>query len=102
MISSFTVVCHVPRSFCRYFSQYLLIRGSTVLCEVTGKRVNRRAGYGLEISCRYTINGNKLAVRWLSELILTEATIVEDGVFRNLKTKTSRKRKTKSGVCGDS
>ena len=79
-----------------------LFGGSTALCEVTGKRVNHGAGYGLEIPCRYTINGNKLAVRWLSELILKEATIVKDAVVRNLETKTGRKRKTKSGDCGDS
>ena len=94
------MVGHVPRSFCRYYSQYLLIRGSTVLCKVTGKRVNRGAGYGLEIPCRYTINGNKLAVRWLSELILKEATIVKDAVVRNLETKTGRKRKNRGSQPG--
>ena len=92
----------MSQSFCRYFGQYLLIRGSTVLCEVTGKRVNRGAAYGLEVPCRYTIHGYKLGVRWLSEFILKEATIVKDAVVRNLETKTGRKRKTKSGDCGDS
>ena len=96
------MIGHLPRSFCHYFSQYLLIRGSTVLCEVTGKRINRGTGYGLEIPRRYTINGNKLAMRWLSELILKEATNLKDAVVRNLETKTGRKRKTKSRDCGDS
>ena len=79
----FSVTFFIGWSFCRYFSQYLLIRGTTVLCEVTGKRTNRGSGYGLEIPCRYTINGNKLDVRWLNELILKEATIVKDAVDKD-------------------
>ena len=81
------MVGHLPRSFCRYFNQYLLIRGSTVLCEVTGKRVNRRAGYGLKVNCRYTINGNKLTGIWLNELTLEKMTFVKDAVVRKLETK---------------
>ena len=56
--------------------------------------VNRGAGYGLKVHCRYTINGNKVAVRWLKELTLKKMTFVKDAVVRNLETKTGRKRMT--------
>ena len=35
------VVGHVPLSFSRYISQFLLIDSSSASCEVTGKRLNR-------------------------------------------------------------
>ena len=31
---------------------------------VTGKRINRGAGYGLEIPVEYVFNGNEKALQW--------------------------------------
>ena len=51
---------------------FLEISSSTVTCTVTGKRVNRGRGYGLEVPCQYSSKGNSLAVKWLSEHIAKE------------------------------
>ena len=50
---------------------------------MTGKRVNRGGGYGLEVPCQYSFKGNSLAVKWLSERIAKERKIVEDALARN-------------------
>ena len=50
---------------------------------MTGKRVNRGGGYGLEVPCQYSFKGNSLAVKWLSECIAKERKIVEDALARN-------------------
>ena len=47
-------------------------------CTVTGKRVNRGGGYGLEVPCQYSFKGNSPVVKWLSGCIVKERTIVED------------------------
>ena len=66
------VVGHVPLSYSRCVSQFLEISASTVTCMVTGKRVNRGGGYGLEVPCQYSFKGNLLAVKWLCERIAKE------------------------------
>ena len=55
---------------------------------MTGKRVNRGGGYGLEVSCQYSSKGNSLAVKWLSERTAKERKIVEDALARNQERKT--------------
>ena len=37
--------------------------------EVTGKYVNRRAGYGLEIPRNYHVSGQEEAVAWVSKKV---------------------------------
>ena len=66
------VVGHVPLSYSRCVSQFLEISSSTVTCTVTGRRVNRGGGYGLEVPCQYSFKGNSLVVKWLSERIAKE------------------------------
>ena len=36
----------------------------TIRMSVTGKRINRGAGYGLEILVEYVFNGNEKALQW--------------------------------------
>ena len=36
----------------------------TIRMSVTGKRINRGAGYGLEIFVEYVFNGNEKALQW--------------------------------------
>ena len=36
----------------------------TMRMSVTGKRINRGAGYGLEILVEYVFNGNEKALQW--------------------------------------
>lgn len=54
---------------------------------LTGKRVNRGGGYGLEVPCQYSFKGNSLAVKWLSERIAKERKVVEDALARNQERK---------------
>ena len=39
---------------------------------VKGKRVNSGGGYGLEISCNYTFEGNSFSITWLKNKIAKE------------------------------
>lgn len=69
---------------------------------MTGKRVNRGGGYGLEVPCQYSFKGNSLAVKWLSERIAKERKIVEDALARNQERKTGGKRKQQGNNSGES
>ena len=43
-------------------SLFLKLTGSHMEVQVTGKYVNRGAGYGLEILCKYHVSGQEKAV----------------------------------------
>ena len=58
------VVGHVPKNLSKVFNQFMKISNCTIECKVTGKRVNRGAGYGLEITVQYTFTGPERAVEW--------------------------------------
>ena len=48
-----TVFGHVSYNLAPRFSQFLLRDVSKAFAEVTGQKVNRGAGYGLEVPCIY-------------------------------------------------
>ena len=50
-------------------SMFLKLTGSHMKVEVTGKCVNRGAGYGLEIPCKYHVSGQEKAVTWVSKKV---------------------------------
>ena len=62
------VVGHVPLGLSKTFSNFLSLPASTVLCIVTGKRLNRGAGLGLEIPVMYQARGHENAIQWLEKL----------------------------------
>ena len=39
--------------------------GSFLETKLTGKRINRAGGYGLEVPCKYRISGQEKAVDWI-------------------------------------
>ena len=47
---------------CQRSCLFLKLTGSHMEVEVTGKYVNRGAGYGLEILCKYHVCGQEKAV----------------------------------------
>ena len=94
------VVEHVPLSYSRCVSQFLEISSSAVTCTVTGKRVNRGGGYGLEVPCQYSFKGNSLTVKELRERIAKERKIVEDALARNRERKTGSKREQQGNTVG--
>lgn len=86
------VVGHVPLFYSRCVGQFLEISSIAVTCTVTGERVNRGGGYGLEVPCQYSFKRNSLTVKGLSERIAKERKIVEDALARNQERKTGSKR----------
>ena len=63
------VVGHVPAMFSESINKFLQLPGCQATFSVTGKRVNRGAGYGLEIPVKATISGHAKAVAWAKERI---------------------------------
>ena len=56
------IVGHVPKNLSKIFHQFMKIPNGAIGCKVTGKRVNRGVGYGLEIPVQYRFIGVKKAV----------------------------------------
>jgi len=59
------------------FSNFLSLPGSTILCAVTGKKLNHGAGLGLEIPVTYQAKGHVKALKWVEQVtkkILSHAT----------------------------
>ena len=67
VLSEGRVVGHVPKNLSKLFHQFLRIPNSTIGCKITGKRVNRGAGYGLEIPAEYSFIGAVKAVEWVEK-----------------------------------
>ena len=62
------VVGHAPLGLSKTFSNFLSLPASTMLCIVTGKRLNRGAGLGLEIPVMYQTRGHEKPIQWLEKL----------------------------------
>ena len=69
MVNDDIVVGHIPVRFWKIMSMFLKLTGSHMEVKVTAKHVNRGAGYGLEISCKYHICGREKAVTWVSNKV---------------------------------
>ena len=64
------IVGHIPLQMSQYVSKFLKRRTNNGKAIITGKRVNRGAGYGLEIPCSYIFYGdNDISIPWLKEKI---------------------------------
>ena len=55
------VVGHIPLAIPKCISLFLILPGSFLETKVTGKRINRGGGYGLEVPCKHRIAGQKKA-----------------------------------------
>ena len=71
---------------------FLRLPKSGIKCKITGNKVNRGTGNGLEIPCKYSTDGDRQAVDWLKKKILCEKIIVESLININSEGR-SRKRK---------
>ena len=56
------IVGHVPKNLSKIKNRFTKIPSCSLRCKVTGKRVNRGAGYGLEIPVVYELIGPEKAV----------------------------------------
>ena len=63
------VVGYVPLGLSNTFSNFLSLPVSTMLCIVTGKRLNCGAGLGLETLVVYQARGDEKALQWLEKTI---------------------------------
>ena len=73
------IVGHVPKNLSKIFHQFMKIPNCTISCKVAGKRVNRGAGYGLEIPVQYRFFDAKKAIEWAEKNI--------QKVFKNIDKK---------------
>ena len=74
LIKDDTIASHVPYNVAPQFSHFLrsdfLRRDlNKAFAEVTGGKVNRRAGYGLEVPCVYGLYGPKVYIDKMNELM---------------------------------
>ena len=80
------VVGHVPLGLSKAFSNFLSLTVSTMLCIVTGKRLNRWAGLGLEILVMYQARGHEKPLQWLEKSI-TKIVLHADGLGSKFKSR---------------
>lgn len=66
------VVGHFPRNYSYPVFCFLQREENRCRCKVTGKRINRGGGLGLEIPCMYTFTGCKNYITRLKELLDTK------------------------------
>ena len=59
------VVGHVPLHYSVLFKQFLALPHHRIRCCVTGDRVNRGLGCGLEVPVEYIFIGDVKAINWL-------------------------------------
>ena len=83
-LSKEVVIGHVPK----FISLLLSLLGCTLSIEVTGKRVNRVTGYGLEIPANFHLCGPENAIVWIRSKITNIEKKLSQNVNRfSLKTK---------------
>ena len=63
------VVGHVPLFLSKTLNKFLRLPGSYASCKVTGTRINREIGVGLDIPIEITFVGKKTATEWLKKAL---------------------------------
>ena len=63
------VVGHIPYKLAPTVSHFLKRTVNKGTLEVTGQRINRGAGYGVEIPCKYRLYGPKVYVEKLRKIV---------------------------------
>ena len=74
VLKSGRVVGHVPKNLAPIFSPFLRRSCNKAVVEITGKRVNRGAGYGLEAPYVYRLYGPDAFLQRMRELVGDAAT----------------------------
>ena len=64
-----TIVGHVPYNIAPYMYRFLKRDVNIAYAKVTGGKINRGAGYGLEISCIYRFYGPREYIDKMKEII---------------------------------
>ena len=62
-----TVVGHLPENIAKLCFLFLKVPFTSIKAEVTGKRVNRGGGFGLEVPVIYYFSGPRKHIDWTKE-----------------------------------
>ena len=68
MMHDYEVVGHVPKLMALWLTKFLKWSTNSRKVVVKGKPVNRGGGYGLEIPCRYTFEGDWFSIKCLKAI----------------------------------
>ena len=85
------IVGHVPKHISVWMAMFLKLKNSSIASRVTGEKINRGGGYGLEIPCEYLVEGDTRAVDWLLQKVEKEKELCKNLVAVNQERKC-RKR----------
>ena len=80
-----TLVGHMPRNISKFVYKFLKLPNSKLPCKLKGKRLNRGAGYGLEIPVIYTFSGHEKAIEWIKSKIQEDIKLEQSMKNRCLK-----------------
>ena len=75
----------MPRNMSKFVYKFLELPNSKSSCKVKGKRLNRGAGYGLEIPVIYTFNRHEKAIEWIKSKIQEDKKLEQSMKNRCLK-----------------
>ena len=79
------IMGHAPKCISKALSKFLTLPNCSITVTVTGKKVNRGGGYGLEIPTMYTVFGPYNAVEWIKKQIAKEFEVVKNKTTRCMK-----------------
>ena len=64
-----TLVRHIPRNISKFVYKFLKLPNSKLFLQIEGKRLNKSAGYRLEIPVMCTFNGHERVIGWIKSKI---------------------------------
>ena len=70
----------MPLFLSKTLNKFLCLPGSYTSCKVTGTRINRGIGVGMEIAIEITLVGNETATAWLKKALHCINMIMEENV----------------------
>ena len=70
--NNYEVIGHIPKLMATWVSKFLKRPTNTGKAVIKGKRINRGAGFGLEIPCEYIFEGDRFSSLWLQRKLIKE------------------------------
>ena len=64
-----SIVGHVPQNISKICLLFLRVPNTSITAQVSGKRLNRGGGYGLEIPVIYRFHGQEKLINWIVKKI---------------------------------
>ena len=76
------VVGHVPLFLSKTLNKFLRLPGSSASHKVTGTRINRGIGVGLEVLTEITFVGKETAIEWLKKALHRINMMIDEKVLK--------------------